>query len=589
MIPLPERNVFYPELNFVARERLDPLIFFLAEYLGISQSVWLFTIGQLVILFLGMVVLLNLFTRARFAQICGGLFSVVLVILFVGFDPHLLRVHWFPMLLAGLLQLGRTRRWFGVFPVTIILLMWILSSGSLAVFGILLAAGISLWLAPIYSPVATIVEERNQAPLILATIAGCLCGLLLIPEYPMPLYPSGARLLTGAALQSIPAPLLGPMLEPLSIGKAAFFSASSFYSLRLLPLLLGLIVACALILWQKFDASTRLFEQVATKQIVGVVSLTLLGGVLLTGHRIFPLASAPFFVLASLVPGLAVAALPWSLLGFFAVCLTLVIFSDVSRIVATALLGGALVSLFLPFGWAASIFGVSDAGSRPRQAFTGNSMAPDGYVKSAAAKHGLVKASVFPSQAVVETYGSWILEEGIAEQRHFANLKRLVRDTDAIWRLSARPNPQMAQKALDGNVFSRWTTEVTSSETGAVSRRGQRQGDMLQIDFSEAVEVVRAVLSIKDNPSQYPRGIRVLAGSSSEDLREVVRQVPWHGPVKWTKDGFPYFGGYHEVILDFPRQERVQVLRFEQLVVSDATAWSVNEIKLYAIQDGDPS
>ena len=283
---------------------------------------------------------------------------------------------------------------------------------------------------------------------------------------------------------------------------------------------------------------------------------------LLAGHLYHAASSAPFFILASLIPGVSLAGLPWSLLGFSIVCCAVPLFCSNSRSIAVGLVAVVAIALLgcRLQGW--------------HQGFP-TLYWQDNLLRSAADTEQPGRAQVLP---LIEKYGAWIVEPGVAEHRQFSNLERLQRGEDFDWIATANVNQQDANLALDGNVFTRW-------QTG----RSQQGGDHYQITFSEPISVLRVVLSVKDNPAEYPRGIRVLGGDSENEFREILQQPQWQGPVLWTKDGVPYIGAYHQVVLDFPKQEQVQVLRFEQLVDSNSAHWSINEVKLYAEKDGNSS
>ena len=87
--------------------------------------------------------------------------------------------------------------------------------------------------------------------------------------------------------------------------------------------------------------------------------------------------------------------------------------------------------------------------------------------------------------------------------------------------------------------------------------------------------------------ADFPRGIRILAAhscpnfpSEQADFREVVNYNSWQGPIEFTEQGYPYFGGQSDVTIYFPKAITASCLKIEQIGTEPNFDWSVSELNV---------
>ena len=400
----------------------------------------------------------------------------------------------------------------------------------------------------------------SKVPIVIIGLSLIPAGLLL-PVYNMPEYPGGARLVPISPFLSYPRPLIGPFLEPYPVVHSAYMKHLSDASVPILIISLMLIIGLLMeaLIQNSYKASgsgsksvlesSDLGYEFKKTALVRLPLLLLLSAGIVLGELLLDAswaASAPFSVLGRLVPGLAILGSPLLLfpLGLlFAICeglrfirLRCIIF----------LLTGFAVFLLLGPGFA----GVS------------------GLKYETAGRNGSVELS--PSGYIYQKLGSWVaLKEN--ESRDFDALKRLKKGADFEWSASASQLEEEAANAIDGDVHTRWRTG------GA-----QKGGESLTLNFDRSVRVIRVVLSTRGTPADFPRGILVQGGNSEDSLAELFKQEDWLGPLKWTKEKYPYFGPQSEVVIDFAEEEEVSVIKFTQISSDPRFDWSVSEVKLYS-------
>jgi hypothetical protein len=136
--------------------------------------------------------------------------------------------------------------------------------------------------------------------------------------------------------------------------------------------------------------------------------------------------------------------------------------------------------------------------------------------------------------------------------------------------LGTSANSKDAWLALDGNPDTRWSTASP-----------QRPGDYFEIKFNRSLKVLRIILSVIKNPSDFPRGIRVEAKENTGSYNIVFEKIDWLGPVYWTEEGYPYFGPQSDVVIDLPKEIEVSNLKFTQISKDSKFDWSIGEVKLF--------
>ncbi|MCB0323824.1 MAG: hypothetical protein KDD69_09635, partial [Bdellovibrionales bacterium] len=129
-------DIYYSQLNFPLRERIDPLFEAIGGLLGLSASPSLpYFCWQLAIAGLGMAWLLAVAGAEARKQALGASLLLAFALLVLGADPFSWRWHYFPALFAAYLSV-RLRSRFSVLCCYVLLLwLWIVTAGSLGPFG----------------------------------------------------------------------------------------------------------------------------------------------------------------------------------------------------------------------------------------------------------------------------------------------------------------------------------------------------------------------------------------------------------------------------------------------------------------------
>lgn len=141
---------------------------------------------------------------------------------------------------------------------------------------------------------------------------------------------------------------------------------------------------------------------------------------------------------------------------------------------------------------------------------------------------------------------------------------------DFEMQVDASPYPGQADYAIDHKVSTRWKTG-----------RPQHPGDYFLVEFDRPVNIIKVALSTRGHPMDFPRGILVEGSKDGKEFMKIINKPRWLGPLGWTQDGYPFYGRQGAVILDFPEEIEVTVLRFTQTGRSTRFDWSIEELKLY--------
>ena len=111
---------------------------------------------------------------------------------------------------------------------------------------------------------------------------------------------------------------------------------------------------------------------------------------------------------------------------------------------------------------------------------------------------------------------------------------------------------------------------------------GSQTGEeLLTVSFPREINIRGIELNTGRYFSDYPRGIRVSGGNcSSSDPTTIVSIDEWHGALRQTPSGLPYYDVPHNVVIIFPRDHRVQCLYVRQTGKA-AVDWSIAKINIY--------
>ncbi len=568
------QDIYVPALNFVARENLDPLLYFALHWLVSGNeplAIMLNALGQSVIFGFGVYLLatssdssaLSYRDKAASGPNALAIIFALLSLVWCCASPWLMKLHWFPMLLAMAyrLEFSSVDRRLSVsshLAFITVLAMWIWTAGSLAILGCVLAA---IWL-PLRRYLGALGSYRIPASYVPLLLIGSCVSILVTPQYPMPEYPPGARVTPISYLQLSPRPLLGQWLEPnpLLLETYEQFRLSSLFGFSLLLGFFALSIAAIALSRQSYLGPARQWQNFygSNRVLLRAMLAVSLCAILLGGWRsvfscFYPalLEYDPLATVYRIVPGFALS--PFSFwIFYFAYILLIDLFLEIFDAESGSVRSIANLGIFAAIG----IYFLLEA----------QPLYNDIQAKVITKENAIVHS---PSGAIVRFHGPWAAEAGVAKKRAFENLRRLKSGEDFIAVATAHPNNEEAGLALDGQHGTRWRTAGPQSK-----------GDFFQINFTEEVSILRAVFSIQHTPTDFPRAFKV-STAAGKDLRQTY-YTDWPGALHWSPDGYPYYGPQSEVVIDFSKSRSLSQLRLELISGNETFDWSIAEIKLYA-------
>lgn len=80
--------------------------------------------------------------------------------------------------------------------------------------------------------------------------------------------------------------------------------------------------------------------------------------------------------------------------------------------------------------------------------------------------------------------------------------------------------------------------------------------------------------------SDFPRGVSIEMGGTCESTKVVAHQAPWLGSLKFTPDGYPYYGVQGEVKLLLPEAVPARCVCVVQTEEFRGHDWSIAEFNL---------
>jgi hypothetical protein len=559
-----QRDYYLPELNFAARE---PFLPFFSSLMRLFQARTGAEILDLFFLLfaagLGVYLLVRILGGKRFSALLAGAFFILILLFLFGQNQLFLRACWFPVLLASLLYTRKARVVFALPVFLLVLLVWCASAGSLAPFGLFAALLLAQFLAW-FTENRAADDRPSLLQLMLPTIllaSAFLVSGVTYHVYPMPDYPWYARLVPVSPLQFRGEPLLAAYYHPNSIYYPAYAALGRSILLRAGGVF-AIFIACAAV--PGVRGALRLGSFRLMGELLALSCVTMLFSV---GEWVLePYLSwenlafyLPYSSLSRMVPGLSHAALPWLLLPFGLVPVTVLFFSKSGQVIQV--LAVVLCCFF-----------VVCCPNGGLQAYA--SVVPGATAQLCQKTEDTAQCMLrTPSGFLLRSLGLWAARPGENQRREFESLRRLQPGVDFQASVYSEPLSEEAHLALDSSLATRWRTA-----------RAQRPGDFFQLEFDRPVKVLRLVLSVRDVPADFPRGVRVQVRQASEkdlSLVTVIEQPDWFGPVRWTQSGFPYFGPQSEVILDFPDEQEVTLIKFTQIGTESRFDWSIQEIKLW--------
>ncbi len=521
---------FIGDLNFISRERLDPLIYLILKGKSLPSSLN-YRLGQGLIYLLGLIFLSQSTTSGsgKLFRLLGAstVFCLTLAIFGVRFfEAH---VQWFPWFAIASVCFVKKN---GVSTGLALLatgLIWVLTAGPLAGFGIVAILALGLF-----------IRIDKAGWLLLITGFLFLIGVFYLPQYSFPDYPRSARLVPASIFDLRHISLVGADPRPNML-----LAAQYFFELRVIALLM----AVAMGILTLFSDKNRKKYLIPGFCLVVLVLIE----VALERRGIY---HSPSYFLVQLIPGMSLASLFWRpLIPLTALSLVYACFSanqkNLVYISAISIL--FLVARFLP------IEALNDYVIENRSIYQKSSETDvDGLLFS-------------PSNHVASKLGAWTLLSGEGRRRSAEELERIFENPSEPWGLKAGEGEEDVSLLSDLKTPSWWRAVGADSSTR-----------WFEIEFSRPQNITRVVLFLGGLIYEYPRGLEIEYTLARNGQTIVDRRyTPWQGPAKWTQNGYPYFGSNDEVFLDFPQEVVVTKLLFRQTVVDPSVPWSVSEVKLY--------
>jgi len=529
-----ERDFVLSHLNFVSSERVDPLLKYLSGFFSDYNSLICYLLLQLICAGIGAFLLFSQFCNDKRSSLYKTIIFLIATISVLAIHPVALRLHWFPILQLAFL-LSFKKKLLGYIILLPSLFIWIISAGSLSIFGLLLAVFFSFFIVSSFEK-----DIQWQSLFIfLITSLSLVFAYITLPYYVFD-YPPGARLVPLSGLAPLPNPFFGPYPQVKTIVEPVY--RDELFNKGILSLFCFSVV----LFFSFFDSRKNNF--------IKGVCIAACSVFFIVGELILKGASAELGLFASfsrMIPGLALSALPWLCFSIFFLLFLLMV--DLSKKACFSSI--ALISVFL---------GASICINPAQYSFTNEAHA---FVF---AKQEQEIESII-SRFIVKYWGDWVLDSEQIEKRKYDSLVLLRSGVDYSAEFDANISKEMAWKVGDGNPRTRWATS-----------RPQSKGDTFYVTFSEEEEFVQVVLSIQKTLSDFPRGLKISSIVEGEKEKIIFEKETWVGPVKWNSSKNPYFGAQSEVVIDFGKSVKAKKLKITQTSSDTTFDWSIGEFKLFA-------
>ena len=550
MLSLFEKDILYTHFNFPVKERVGPLIHLL--HLDVLPPVhfiveFLLCLGGLYLLSLHKIC--NKGRTLLFA--CTIAFALWYL---VGANPYFWNFYWFPWVVWALRFGGRS--FLGVVFFATFLALWLFAAGAMGPMGCLAVFVASFFISD------SVVDERMFSYRVVALrgiiLVASIAALWVLPTYIMPDYPGGARLTAITPFDLYETPKLGPYLIPNPMRYSRYVEALDVMGWRLFVSGLLFIGAAGYGLWGQCQRESKwsLVELDSSSFVrrLGVALLfLLLISASMVGELLLPSTwgmYAPYPTAARIVPGLALIGMPWRLFPLLLILLV--------PMYARWFSSRVLVVLMVSF-----IGLMAHSGEYTQILHQFEEVSTLNY---------RVKVMTSPSRAVVEEKGDWLTHAAAKKLREKKNLKQYFVPTHGPDALVASINQNHAIFMIDYNSATRWSTT-----------RPQRQGDQFRIDFAQPLRVIKIVLANVVTPGDFPRGLRIIAHQGNATEKVVFDEPRWLGPVRWTENGYPYYGPQTEVVIDLHDDYEVSGFTFIQTGSDTVYDWSISDLEFFTL------
>lgn len=139
--------------------------------------------------------------------------------------------------------------------------------------------------------------------------------------------------------------------------------------------------------------------------------------------------------------------------------------------------------------------------------------------------------------------------------------------------ITIAPTPSEERQAL-----SRKTDPQERISTLSGAQTGE---ELLTIKFPKDINIRGVELGTGRYFSDYPRGIHISGDNCLSGAPTTIASIPeWHGTLRQTPSGLPYYDVPHNVTIIFPETHRVQCLYIRQTGKA-LVDWSITRINIY--------
>lgn len=522
-------HIFYRDINFVAQEYLCPVLGLGA--IEITSQIWFYY--QLLILTGATFAFFYLQQKKFQTAIIQALCIVVAMLCLAGKDPYLLRIAWFPLYLVALLRLRERPGLKTLTDALILVMIWSVSAGSIAVLGTLLAIA--------YLFYSNKESRSNSKLLALILVTSIALGFLLFPAYPEIDYPANARLAPISQLSFKSTPLIGDSLAP----NPLLAEQSQNWSLSYTGIF-ALIFSIYFLIFvlNRKDSPSR--DQTRVRHGFIFWLLTILCLQVHLSELAYLNTISPFEVMSNVIPGMSAATPTLMLLPILLLFVVLNLSAQLSFKAGLQLLFCLSCLLIL------RVQGILGLGQL--------------QLKTRDTRFSTVPLEEGPSAYVLSSY-----QVNPAEGFEVgAQLRKLIPGEDFTAEVVTNINQSNAKNILDHDPNTRWNTG-----------RPQTPGDFMTITLEQARNLKRVVLSAPKTPGDFPQGIKLEVGQDLAHLATVIEQSPWNGPLRLSPKGYPYFGSQTEVEINLPTYQAVKIIRITQLGMHPTLDWSIAELELF--------
>jgi hypothetical protein len=138
-----------------------------------------------------------------------------------------------------------------------------------------------------------------------------------------------------------------------------------------------------------------------------------------------------------------------------------------------------------------------------------------------------------------------------------------------------------SENILDINPTTRWSSG-TGQQTG---------NEWIEIVFNQPQLIKGLSLDTGDFTSDFPRALNIEIekslplDDSSLHFNETIFNQAWLGPLRFTEDGYPFFGSQSEVEIVFPEVKEIQRIKIAQTGKSKNFDWSIATLKFLVASD----